>query len=114
MATGEFAKECPRRVEDTALILSEIVDTYARIEKHLQSNPNTPQEDVDKQWERPKLALNRLNEIHGKYVISNADFLYTLSLFIFEPVAWINKYGWRQLDEREINVSKTAWKKKSP
>jgi hypothetical protein len=81
-----------------------MTDAYGRIQNQLQLNPKTPQADVDKQWERPELAQKRLNEIHSKYKISNGDFLYTLSLFIFEPATWINKYDWRQLDEREINV----------
>jgi hypothetical protein len=103
-ATGEFAKNCPRRVEDTELILQEIIDPYARIVNQLQKNPKTSRDDVDKQWERSELAQKRLNELHGKYNINNGDMLYTLSLFMFEPVVWVNKYEWRPMDEREINV----------
>ena len=44
-----------------------------------------------------------MNRIHGQYQISNEDFLYTLSTFIFEPVRWIDRFGWRQTypNERE-------------
>lgn len=45
-----------------------------------------------------------MNDIHSQYQISNGDYLYTLMLFIAEPIKWINKYEWRVLDEREINV----------
>jgi hypothetical protein len=106
-ATNEFGRNCPRWTEDTGLILSEIVDTYGRIQKQLIINPDTPKQDIDLQWKRPEEALRRLNEIHGKYNILNDDYIYTLSLFIFEPVSCFNRYDWRTLDEREFNVS---WK----
>lgn len=104
MATGEFKKDSTRRAEDTELVLMEITETHSRIQKQLCKDPNTPEEDIKAQWKRPDMALTRLNELHGKYNILNDDYLYTLSLFIFEPVSWINRYEWRQLDEREINV----------
>lgn len=65
--------------------------------------------DVEKieseQRGRAKIAIERLNEIHGKYQILNGDYLYTLSLFIIQPVKWVNRYGWRKLDPLEENVS---------
>lgn len=105
VSTGEFASNCSRRAEDTGLILNEIIDTHARIQNQLMTDPNTPNKDIREQWERPKEAMTRLNEIHGHYRILNEDYIYTLSLFIFEPISWINRYDWRPLDEREINVS---------
>jgi hypothetical protein len=104
-STGEFGKNVHRRSEDTGLIINEIVDTYARIQKQLNIDPDTPRKDIKEQWERPKEAVKRLNEIHGHYNILNDDYIYTLSLFIFEPIYWVNKYDWRQLDQREKNVS---------
>lgn len=104
VATGEFGKECPRRYEDTELILREFADVYGRIQNHIKDHPDTPEEHLLDQWDRKKKAIKRLNELHGKYNIGNDDFLYTLTMFITEPVAWVNKYEWRQLDEREINV----------
>jgi len=44
---------------------------------------------------RGKEALDRLNWVHGHYQIANEDFLYVLSTFIYEPIYWIDKYGWR-------------------
>lgn len=49
-----------------------------------------------------------MNELHGKYNILNGDYIYTLSLFTDEPVNWINRYEWRQLDIRERYVSPYA------
>lgn len=40
--------------------------------------------------------------------VLNNDYIYTLPLFIFEPISWINRYDWRQLNKREINVSSSV------
>ncbi|KAI4525504.1 hypothetical protein K525DRAFT_251946 [Schizophyllum commune Loenen D] len=54
---------------------------------------------------RAMISIARMNWIHSKYDISNDDFLYTLSLFLFEPLTWAEKYGWRPCAELE----KYAW-----
>ncbi|GAA5808741.1 hypothetical protein MFLAVUS_002136 [Mucor flavus] len=109
-STGEFSDEnVARRAEDTDLVLGEIVETYGRIQKQLQSNPNTPKKDIEAQYQRPIDSVHRLNELHGKYPILNDDFIYTLTLFVFEPVSWINRYEWRQLDVREENAFFKVW-----
>jgi len=43
-----------------------------------------------------------MNWAHGHYKIANDDFLYVLSTFIYEPVRWIDAFGWRPtcLNER--------------
>jgi hypothetical protein len=107
--TGELGKRCPRRVEDTELILGEMLHTYSRIQKQLKINPNTPKEDIEAQWLRPQEATARLNEIHGNYTILNDDYLYTAALFVTEPQSWINRFDWRKLDVRESNVSFIKW-----
>ena len=62
---------------------------------------------VEDQLKSPlaQLALHRLNEIHGKYTISNEDFLYVLTIFIVEPVRWINRCGFRPLHRNEIEAN---------
>ena len=42
-----------------------------------------------------------MNYIHGKFNISNQDFLYVLSTFIYEPIRWIDRFGWRKACEQE-------------
>ncbi|KAL1716376.1 hypothetical protein EV715DRAFT_293303 [Schizophyllum commune] len=54
---------------------------------------------------RAMISIARMNWIHSKYNISNDDFLYTLSLFLFEPLSWAERYGWRPCSELE----KYAW-----
>jgi len=76
-------ESCLRRYDDTNLLLTEIFD---------KGNLNHP---------RAILALRRLNHLHSHYAIRNEDYLYTLSVFICEPIDWVNKYGWRRLTERE-------------
>ncbi|KAI8136657.1 hypothetical protein BJV82DRAFT_661786 [Fennellomyces sp. T-0311] len=108
-ATGEFGKDTARRAEDTGLILGEALDTYAHLEAMRQKNPNLSQEKIEKQRQRPIDAITRLNEIHGKYPILNGDYLYTLSLFITQPIKWIDKYGYRKLEPIEKNALFRIW-----
>lgn len=81
------------------------MEGYGKIQKQLKCNPNTPEEDIDAQYDRRTQSIERVNELHAKYPILNDDYSYTLSLFVFEPIYWINRFEWSQLDEREINVS---------
>jgi len=36
-----------------------------------------------------------MNQLHGRFDIANEDFLYVLSTFIFEPIRWNTRFGWR-------------------
>jgi ER-bound oxygenase mpaB/B'/Rubber oxygenase, catalytic domain len=80
--TGEFSQRSQKRYDDTDIIVSELLE-----------------------WgydsERGRRALRRLNQLHGRFTIANEDFLYVLSTFIFEPIRWNEKFGWRLLCERE-------------
>lgn len=84
--TQEFTKRTRKRYDDTELLLAEI------LENGFDS-------------ERGQRALKRINEMHGRFKISNGDFLYVLTTFVFEPIRWIEKFGWRSLTENE----KQAW-----
>lgn len=59
-------------------------------------------------------AIARMNFIHSSYQkagkISNADMLYTLSVFVTEPIAWIERLEWRSMNQLEICASGTFWK----
>lgn len=80
--TGEFVQRTQRRYDDTDLIVSEMIE-------HGYDS------------ERGARALQRMNEIHGRFHISNDDFLYVLSTFVFEPIRWNARYGWRRMSEAE-------------
>jgi hypothetical protein len=81
-ATGEFERRAQRRYDDTDLILVTIVE-------------NGFDSDLGKR------AINRMNAIHGRFRISNEDFLYVLSTFTFEPLRWLDRFGWRALTGEE-------------
>ena len=78
------------RYEDTDLILRHIIE----------DGLDSP---------RGRLALGRLNHIHGMYHISNEDFLYVLSTFIFEPPRFFSLYGWRVFTETEAEAYFQTW-----
>ena len=80
--TAEFATRPQKRYDDTDIIVSEL----------LESGYDS---------ERGKRALRRLNQLHGRFNIANEDFLYVLSTFIFEPIRWNERFGWRLLCEQE-------------
>jgi hypothetical protein len=82
-----------RRAEDTSVLLFECFVN-----------------DLDSP--RSRMALARINYLHSLYrnSISNDDMLYTLSLFIIEPIRWINKYEWRTLTSIEEEARFVYWK----
>ena len=80
--TGEFVLRPRKRYDDTELILYEITEN-----------------GFDS--ERGRSALRRMNQMHGRFPIANEDFLYVLSTFVFEPIRWIERFGWRTLRNNE-------------
>lgn len=80
--TGEFQNRTAKRYEDTDILVSEIVEN-----------------GYDS--ERGRMAIRRMNQLHGRFNIANEDFLYVLSTFVFEPIRWNAKFGWRMLTEKE-------------
>ena len=80
--TGEFERRPQQRYDDTALLMAEMVE-------HGYDSP------------RGREALRVVNRLHGRYEISNDDMRYVLSTFIFDPIEWITRYGWRPLTDHE-------------
>ena len=66
------------------------------------------------QSDRAVEAMARMNYIHSHYQrsgkITNDDMLYTLSLFALEPIRWIRRYEWRELEDFERCAIGTFWK----
>lgn len=90
--TGEFVQRTQKRYDDTVLILSEILES---------GGYDTP---------RGQAALVRMNKQHGRFQIPNDEYLYTLSTFIFEPIRWMERYGWRPMTEVEKQGIYYFWK----
>jgi len=80
--TGELIDRSRKRYDDTELIM------YTITENGYDS-------------EQAQRAFRRMNQMHGRFPISNEDLLYVLTTFIFEPIRWIERYGWRPLAENE-------------
>ncbi len=74
--TGEFYRETQRRYDDTAILIAEMCEWGYEGGRGLE-------------------ALRRINWAHGHFKITNDDFLYVLSTFIYEPIRWIDRFGWR-------------------
>ncbi len=88
--SGQFARHSQKRYDDTVLIMAEIIE----------HGPTSS---------RGQTALRRLNEVHAYFKIDNADYLYVLSTFLFEPIRWIGRYGWRRLSQKEIDAGFVLW-----
>ncbi len=80
--TGEFRRLAQKRYDDTDILVSELLEWGY---------------DSD----RGTAALKRINQLHGRFEIDNEDYLYVLSTFVFVPIRWIDRYGWRQLTNNE-------------
>lgn len=89
--TGEFAKRPQKRYDDTDLILNEI----------LQNGYDS---------ERGRAAIRRMNHLHGRYAISNDEFLYIMSTFIFVPIDWNARFGWRKALRNEKLAGYYYWR----
>jgi hypothetical protein len=89
--TGEFGRAAQKRYDDTDLILSTIVE-------------------AGYDSEEGKRAIRQMNGIHGRYEIANEDFLYVLSSFVFEPIRWNARFGWRPLIETEKLATFEFWR----
>ncbi|KAK6542646.1 hypothetical protein TWF694_006589 [Orbilia ellipsospora] len=95
--TGQLANETTtsKRAADTGVLLVEAVI----------GNPQDPR-TVD--------AITRMNYLHSRYIkagkISNADMLYTLSLFALEPARWTDQWEWRKLTDMEKCAIGVFWK----
>lgn len=80
--TEQFTTATQKRHDDTVLILEAI--------------------NVDgMESASGRSAIRRMNQMHGRYGISNDDMLYVLATFVVTPVRWIERYGWRQGVEAE-------------
>jgi len=90
-ASGEFDRAAQKRYDDTDLILSTIVEAGY---------------DSDD----GKRAIRQMNRIHGRFEIANEDFLYVLSSFVFEPIRWNARFGWRPLIETEKLATFEFWR----
>ena len=44
--------------------------------------------------DRGRCAINRMNTLYGRFVITNDDFLYVPLTFVFVPIRWNERFRW--------------------
>lgn len=89
--TGHFAAHGQKRYDDTALIIAEIAEN-----------------GYDS--ERGRAAIRRMNQIHRHFSISNDDYLYVLSTFVFEPSRFGKLLSWREATDNEKLANYVFWR----
>jgi len=88
--TNHFHTEGQKRYDDTALLIAEWVEN-----------------GYDS--ENGRAAIKRMNQLHHHWPISNEDYLYVLSCFIYVPRQWYDMYGTRSLTEKEMLAMYYFW-----
>lgn len=90
-ASGQFESHAQKRYDDTTLMLSVLA------EKGYDSDYG-------------KTVIATMNYLHGRWNLKNEDMLYVLSTFVFEPIRWHQKYGWRQPTQHENLANFYFWR----
>jgi hypothetical protein len=80
--TGQFERHGQQRYDDTTILIAWFL-----------------QEGIDS--DLGHRAIEHMNRLHGFYPIPNEDYLFVLSTFVFYPIWWVNRYGWRKLTPGE-------------
>ena len=89
-STGKFLHATQCRVDDTDILLSEI----------LEQGYDGP---------RGRRAIARINRIHADFELDNSDMIYVLSTFIIEPQKWMEQFAWRALHPVELEALYHFW-----
>ena len=102
MATGQIADHDTPRLETTS---KRAADTSVLLTNMVIGRPGS---------RRAIQAAARTRFLHAAYrkngKISDNDMLYTLSLFVLEPMRWVAQYEWRRLTDLERCAMATFWK----
>lgn len=80
--TGEMQGRPVKRAHDTGLLMYELFE-------HGLDHP------------RGREVIRRLNRMHHRYEIHNADYLYILAAFAVVPTRFVDEYGWRRMTLHE-------------
>jgi len=90
--TGEFTERAQKRYDDTGLILTAIGE----------NGLDSPE---------GRAAIRRMNQMHGRYGISNDDMRYVLSTLVAVPIRWLDEYGYRRLTTVEKVASANYYRR---
>jgi hypothetical protein len=90
-AQGYFVAHPQKRYDDTSIILMNILkDGYSS--------------------EHATRMLARMNEVHARFRIRQDDFLYILTVVMFEPIRWNARFGWRLMTDVERLSNYYFWR----
>ncbi|MGH2750443.1 MAG: oxygenase MpaB family protein [Actinomycetota bacterium] len=90
-STGEFVERANKRYDDTDLLISAFAE-------HGHSS------------RLGRSVIRRMNQIHGRFPITNDDFLYVLSTMVLEPSRWNERFGWRRMLDTERLATFHFWR----
>jgi uncharacterized protein (DUF2236 family) len=90
--TGAFTEATQKRFSDTLIILDGAGAFIAG--------------DEDS-----RVALQRLNRMHGAYDIPNDQMIYVLTTFVVPLVRWVNRYGYRSMTHAEVEAMVRYWQR---
>ena len=90
--TGEFTERTEKRYDDTAIVLVEAGKVIGG-----------STDDAT--------AIRRLNRMHGAYDIPNDQMLYVLTTFVVVTRRFIDRYGYRSLNEVEVESMVRYWQR---
>jgi hypothetical protein len=80
-----------KRYDDTAIMMTELV-------RHGHSS------------ELGSRMIGRMNTIHAKFRIRQEDYIYVLTSFMFEPIRWNARFGWRPFTHIEKYAGYCFWR----
>lgn len=102
MATGQIASRRPYDLERTS---KRAADTSVLLTNMVIGRPGST---------RAIEAIARTRFLHAQYrregKISDDDMLYTLSLFVLNPIQWVDRFEWRRLTDLERCALAIFWK----
>jgi hypothetical protein len=89
--TGEFERRGQLRYDDTQLLIGAFVESG---------------------WDSDfgRRAIERMNAIHGRFRISNADYVFVLWTLIHVPILWISRFAHRPLTAHEARAWFCFWR----
>jgi hypothetical protein len=89
--TGEFERRGQLRYDDTQLLIGTFVESG---------------------WDSDfgRRAIERMNAIHGRFRIANADFVFVLWTLIHVPIRWMEHFAHRAFTPREARAWFWFWR----
>lgn len=89
--SGKFLDTPGQRILDTSRLVNTLVEQGRRSETGQQ-------------------IIRRINQAHGRIPRDTDLMRYVLATFIFEPIRWVQRFGWRALSASEARANFVFWR----